>query len=95
MIFVRMAGNRMSAPIRKKNPIGMAASNTGAAGNTDEENAARLQGGIDNGSHMLCDDFPAPVDGQEYHLDLPGGTPSICNPQTAPAECTPEAIESL
>lgn len=71
------------------------ASNTGAAGNTDEENAARLQGGIDNGSHMLCDDFPAPVDGQEYHLDLPGGTPSICNPQTAPAECTPEAIESL
>lgn len=71
------------------------ASNTGAAGETDEDNAARLQGGIANGSHMLCDDFPAPVDGQTYHLDLPGGTPSICNPQTAPKECTPELIEDL
>jgi hypothetical protein len=71
------------------------ASNTGGAGGTDEENNLRLQGGITNGSHMLCDDFPAPVDGQDYHLDLPGGTPSICNPQTAPEECTPEAIESL
>jgi hypothetical protein len=71
------------------------ASNTGSAGTSDADNAAHLQAGLDNGSHMLCDDFPAPVAGQAYHLDLPGGTPSICNPQTAPGDCTPAAIESL
>ncbi len=71
------------------------ASNTGSAGTSDADNAARLQGGIENGSHMLCDDFPAPIPGQGYALDLPGGTPSICNPQTAPKACTPAAIESL
>lgn len=73
----------------------LVASNTGSAGTSDADNAARLQGGIENGSHMLCDDFPAPIPGQDYVLDLPGGTPSICNPQTAPKECTPAAIESL
>lgn len=71
------------------------ASNVGSAGTSDVDNAARLQAGIDNGSHMLCDDFPAPVAGQTYHLDLPGGTPSICNPRTAPKVCTPAALESL
>ncbi|MEZ4450585.1 MAG: Ca2+-dependent phosphoinositide-specific phospholipase C [Nannocystaceae bacterium] len=71
------------------------ASNTGGAGKSDEENALKLAAGIDNGVHMLCDDFPAPVDGMTYFLDLPGGTPSICNRQTAPLECTPAAIESL
>ncbi|MBA3546146.1 MAG: hypothetical protein H0T76_06675 [Nannocystis sp.] len=71
------------------------ASNTGSAGKSDADNAARLQGGIDNGSHMLCDDFPAAVPGQDYVLDLPGGAPSICNPQTAPKACTSAAIESL
>lgn len=67
----------------------------GGAGGTDEENTLRLQSGIANGSHMLCDDFPAPVEEQSYYLDLPGSTPSICNLQTAPAECTPGALESL
>lgn len=71
------------------------ASNTGSAGTSDDDNAASLLGGISNGANMLCDDFPAPVSGQTYYLDLPGGTPSICNPQTAPKECTPAAIESL
>ena len=71
------------------------ASNTGSAGTSDADNAARLAAGIANGSHMLCDDFPAPVPGQAYYLDLPGGTPSICNPQTAPKECTPALIEAL
>lgn len=71
------------------------ASNTGGAGSPDADNAARLAGGIANGSHMLCDDFPAAVPDQTYYLDLPGGTPSICNPQTAPKECTPAAIEAL
>ncbi len=46
-----------------------------------------------NGAHFLTTDYPAPVDGMAYWFDLPGGTPSRCNPVTAPAMCTSEAIE--
>lgn len=46
-----------------------------------------------NGVHFLTTDYPAPVDGMDYWFDLPGGTPSRCNPVTAPAECTSAAIE--
>jgi hypothetical protein len=46
-----------------------------------------------NGVHFLTTDFPAPVDGMAYYFDLPGGTPSRCNPVTAPQGCTSEAIE--
>lgn len=46
-----------------------------------------------NGVHFLTTDFPAPVDGMAYFFELPGGTPSRCNPVTAPANCTSEAIE--
>lgn len=46
-----------------------------------------------NGVHFLTTDYPAPVDGMDYFFDLPGGTPSRCNPITAPASCTSEAIE--
>jgi hypothetical protein len=47
------------------------------------------------GFHMLEDDFPAPVRGRDYWLDLPGGNPARCNPVTAPARCTAEALEDL
>lgn len=56
---------------------------------TQEERDAAMT----NGVHFLTTDYPAPVDGMDYWFDLPGGTPSRCNPITAPAECTPEAIE--
>jgi hypothetical protein len=46
-----------------------------------------------NGVHFLTTDFPAPVEGMAYSFDLPDGTPSRCNPITAPPECTSEAIE--
>jgi hypothetical protein len=46
-----------------------------------------------NGVHFLTTDFPAPVDGMAYSFDLPGGTPTRCNPITAPATCISEAIE--
>lgn len=48
---------------------------------------------LTNGVHFLTTDYPAPVEGMAYWFDLPGGTPSRCNPVTAPAECTSEAIE--
>lgn len=71
----------------------MVASNVGSAGGTDAENTEKLAAGLINGSHMLCDDFPAPVEGLDYVLDLPGGTPSVCNAKTASDACRPDAIE--
>ncbi|MGB1277022.1 MAG: Ca2+-dependent phosphoinositide-specific phospholipase C [Nannocystaceae bacterium] len=47
------------------------------------------------GIHMLKDDFPGPVGGQEYWMDLAEGTPARCNPVTASPDCTSEGIENL
>ncbi len=55
--------------------------------------ADKQQAALNNGVHFLTTDYPAPVDGMEYWFDLADGTPSRCNPVTAPAECTSEAIE--
>lgn len=71
------------------------ASNVGEAGAPDAVNQLQLSAGLTHGSHLLCDDFPAPVAGHGYSLVLPGGTPSVCNRVTAPSECTPAAIEAL
>ena len=73
----------------------LVASNVGGAASSDESNAAKLADGLRNGSHMLCDDFPAPVEGREYVLDIPGGVPSACNAVTASASCVAEEIEQL
>jgi len=71
----------------------LVASNTCGAGTADAECQAKLDAALDNGPHTLHDDFPARVDGRAYVLDFPEGTPARCNPVTAPAECTAEAIE--
>ena len=44
-------------------------------------------------AHLVTTDVPAPVDGSTYYVDVVGGTPARCNPVTAPAECTSEAVE--
>lgn len=71
----------------------LVASNTCGAGTADAECQAALDAALDNGPHTLHDDFPAKVDGHEYFLEFPDSTVARCNPITAPAECTPEAIE--
>ena len=73
----------------------LVASNIGSADGTDEENAAKRSTALDSGANMLCDDFPAPVDGRSYWLDMPDGAPSRCNPLRARDECTSEGLESL
>lgn len=45
------------------------------------------------GAHFISTDFPAPVDGVSYVLEIPGGAPARCNPVTAPADCTALALE--
>ena len=59
-----------------------------AAGDTARRDAA-----LASGAQFVSTDFPAPVDGIDYHLDIPGGAPSRCNPVTAPADCTAQDIE--
>ena len=64
-------------------------------GSGEDDNRARLAAARASGAHFLSSDFPAAdqaaPDG--YWLDLPGGTPSLCNPVTAPEACTAEAVE--
>lgn len=65
----------------------LVASNTGGAEDDDATATARREAALLHGSHMLCDDFPAPVEGRNYWLDIPAWTPSGCNAVTAPPSC--------
>lgn len=58
------------------------------AGDTSRRDAA-----FASGAHFVSTDYPAPVDGVEYEVTVPGGTPSRCNPKTAPSGCASEDIE--
>jgi hypothetical protein len=53
----------------------------------------RLNQALETGAHLICTDFPAPVDEHDYWVEIPDGTPSRCNPLTAPNYCTPKSIE--
>jgi hypothetical protein len=47
------------------------------------------------GAQSISTDYPAKVDGIDYWIEIPNGTPVACNPLTAPTWCTSEDIESL
>jgi len=57
-------------------------------GDTSQRDAA-----IASGAHFVSTDYPAPVQGVEYVVVIPDGTPSRCNTRVAPDECSPEALE--
>lgn len=65
----------------------------GAAESADEATLLR-EAALRSGAHWIASDVPAPVEGREVWLEIPGGTPSRCNPLTAPAACTSEDIEA-
>jgi hypothetical protein len=54
---------------------------------------ARREAALASGAHFVSTDYPVPDGVLDYSLEVPGGTPSRCNPVTAPAECTSLAIE--
>ena len=56
---------------------------------------ARRDAALASGAQLISTDYPAPVDGVDYVATIPGGTPSRCNPVTAPAGCTSADVESL
>lgn len=60
-----------------------------------EKQVGRRDAALKSGAHMISSDYPAPVEGIDYVCEIPGGTPSRCNPVTAPAECSSADIEAL
>lgn len=58
-----------------------------SAGDTTRRDAA-----LQSGAHFVSTDWPEPH-ASGYVVQIPEGTPSRCNPATAPAGCTAEAIE--
>lgn len=70
-------------------------SNTCGADQDEQGCFAELEDAAVFGPHNLMDDRLTPKDGETYFLDLPGGNPALCNPVTAPVECTAEAVEDL
>ena len=53
----------------------------------------RFEAALDSGAQLISTDFPSPPPGVDYAVDIPGGTPSRCNPLTAPPGCVAEDIE--
>ncbi len=70
----------------------MLATNTCSVNDSDEACAGDRDAAIAAGIHMLKDDLPFPINGRNYWLELPGGSPG-CNPVTAPADCDASVIE--
>jgi hypothetical protein len=48
---------------------------------------------LGSGAHLIATDFPQPHPETGYVVAIPGGSPSRCNPVTAPPDCTPDDIE--
>ncbi|HOX46203.1 MAG TPA: Ca2+-dependent phosphoinositide-specific phospholipase C [Myxococcota bacterium] len=46
-----------------------------------------------SGAQFVSTDYPAEREDVDYVVRVPGGTPSRCNPVTAPAGCSPQDIE--
>ena len=59
----------------------------------DNNDTARLDAALSSGAHSISTDYPAKVESVEYWVEIPGGSPSRCNPITAPTWCTSEMIE--
>jgi hypothetical protein len=53
----------------------------------------RRDAALASGAQIISTDVPIKIDRFEYFVEIPGGTPSRCNPLNAPGECTSEAIE--
>lgn len=59
----------------------------------DNNDTSRLEAALSSGAHSISTDYPAKVESIEYWVEIPGGTPSRCNPVSAPDQCSSENIE--
>jgi hypothetical protein len=55
---------------------------------------SRREAALTGGAQIVSTDYPAPGSTYEYYLEIPGGSPTRCNPVTAPPSCTSVAIEN-
>lgn len=64
---------------------------------TEDDAAAQagLDAGLAVGAHWLSTNYPGQVPERSFVQVIPDGTPSRCNPITAPASCLAKDIESL
>jgi hypothetical protein len=60
----------------------------------EDGDTTRLDAALESGAHLLSTDHPIPDPETGYQVAVPGGTPSGCNPLSAPAECAPADIEN-
>ncbi len=108
LLFVRSEpGESFAAVMMRDDPVGgfeaiqrdvaagyLVRTRSDAGGVESEgDGAARRDRSLDSGATMLSTDYPGPVQEHDYWLRLPGGSPSRCNPLTAPGSCTAEALE--
>jgi hypothetical protein len=56
---------------------------------------ARRDQALSSGAQFVSTDFPIPHPETGYVVVMPQGTPSRCDPATAPPACVPEQIEGL
>ncbi len=54
----------------------------------------RAMAALASGATIISTDYPPPMGELDYVFEIPVGTPSRCNPRTAPADCTPADIET-
>lgn len=64
---------------------------------SDDESVyqAELDAALASGANIISTDFPVPYQDGTFQVVIPGGSPSRCNPITAPSGCTSQAIENL
>ena len=60
----------------------------------NNNDTTRFEKALSSGAHFISTDYPGPVNGLSYMVEIPDGTPARCNPLTAPANCTSEALEN-
>jgi hypothetical protein len=53
----------------------------------------RREAALAGGAQIVSTDYPVLTETWDYSVEIPGGTPTRCNPVTAPAACTSLAIE--
>ncbi|MCA9643281.1 MAG: hypothetical protein KC492_21430, partial [Myxococcales bacterium] len=58
------------------------------------QDPAEFESALKSGAQIISTDFPVKVDGVDYVMEIPGGTPARCNPLNAPTDCTSADIES-
>ncbi len=59
-----------------------------------DNDTSRRDAALASGATFISTDWPSPHPDTGYVVQMPQGTPSRCNPVTAPDDCSSEAVES-